>query len=47
MTCWKKLTLTLIALPLFYPIVVIDRYVSILLCDADMRKIVKENKEIF
>jgi hypothetical protein len=47
LTRWKKLILTLITLILFYPIVVIDSYISSLLRETGMRKIIKENKEIF
>lgn len=47
LTRWKKLILSLITLILFYPIVVIDRYISSLSRETDMRKIIKENKEIF
>jgi hypothetical protein len=44
---WKKLILSLFTLILFYPIVVIDRYISSLLRETGMRRIIKENKEIF
>jgi hypothetical protein len=47
LTRWKKLILSLITLILFYPIVVLDRYISSLSRETDMRKIIKENKEIF
>lgn len=47
LTRWKKLILSLITLILFYPIVVIDRYISSLSRETDMRRIIKENKEIF
>jgi hypothetical protein len=47
LTRWKKLILSLITLILFYPIVVIDMYFSSLSRETDMRKIIKENKEIF
>ena len=47
LTRWKKLILSLITLILFYPIVVIDTYISSLSRETDMRRIIKENKEIF
>lgn len=47
LTRWKKLILSLIMLILFYPIVVFDMYISSLSRETDMRRIIKENKEIF
>jgi hypothetical protein len=43
----KKLILTLITLPLSYPIIVADWYVSGFLRETDVRRIIKESKEIF
>jgi hypothetical protein len=43
----RKLIFTLITLPLSYPIVIADWYVSSFLRAADIRRVIKENKEIF
>ena len=43
----RRLVFTLITLPLSYPIIIADWYVSGLLREADVRRIIKESKELF
>lgn len=43
---WKRI-ITLIALQLSHPIVILDWYISTLVYETDVRKIIKDNKEIF